>query len=500
MSCGGVEPRASGTSFERLAARVADVSQARLCLVDTQDRGRCLEAAVDLPAGLRILDAPVVPHGSDRGVHFADAAMPGVSAARQCSSSDLLAALDFLASLAKALASVAITNMSQKPGGSGCNAERTLVCAMPKNDIESLWSLYRFPEDRKRVPMIRHWHQRWRPELSSIVAVETLEAAWRRVVPNWRRLTVSVPRGAQVMDKNNMLQPALAHEVICGLWLLMALCEHSCNPNCALVHDGRDLWFLTLRAVRAGEALTTSYLNLQALSLSVELRRAELLEAWSFECVCTRCSQSRSPTAEVEDGDIDICEKERLERFFRSCISPPGDDLQDRIAYCNGLDELRRIAHRLHGSFEPTTATLLLLEAIFAPERERQAEACRNYSEVCAWLYGENASATQRGRALVDDPAQFLHEVLLEAGTRSAARSLCDDTLGDDLAAADDTEGSPRAALRALYRRHFLSRGWPRRLLRCRVADAGPPEGEGERPFFVAAAAASPPTAVGPRR
>ena len=53
--------------------------------------------------------------------------------------------------------------------------------------------------------------------------------------------------------------------IVCGLWLLMALCEHSCEPNCCLLHDGDDLWFITLRAIPVGSAITTSYLNVESL-------------------------------------------------------------------------------------------------------------------------------------------------------------------------------------------------------------------------------------------
>ena len=34
----------------------------------------------------------------------------------------------------------------------------------------------------------------------------------------------------------------------------MALCEHSCDPNCCLLHDGDDLWFVALRAIGQGSA------------------------------------------------------------------------------------------------------------------------------------------------------------------------------------------------------------------------------------------------------
>ena len=83
--------------------------------------------------------------------------------------------------------------------------------------------------------------------------------------------------------------PHVTREV-CGLWLQMALCEHSCEPNCSLVHvhypaakflmctltgldglsvptaeDGTDLWFVALRNIPEGSAAAKRNLHLASI-------------------------------------------------------------------------------------------------------------------------------------------------------------------------------------------------------------------------------------------
>ena len=100
--------------------------------------------------------------------------------------------------------------------------------------------------------------------------------------------------------------PHVTREV-CGLWLQMALCEHSCEPNCSLVHvhypvsnevsdvyihwsgwsipchavrhglsvptaeDGTDLWFVALRAIPEGSASAKRTLLLAFIVFLVDL-------------------------------------------------------------------------------------------------------------------------------------------------------------------------------------------------------------------------------------
>ena len=381
-----------------LEQRVAETSQGQFRLIDTPDRGRCLEAAVDIPAGHRIRDLPILPHGSSVGKHLAAATASNAD----IKSVDLLAALDFLASM-----------------------------AFFASEADLLMSLYQFEGKVPKVPMIRHWHKKWNLELAEAVEIPFLEQAWAHVVPNWRQLTVSVPSWRSVEIPAGTCS-ALTHDIVCGLWLHMALCEHSCDPNCALLHDGEDLWFTALRPICAGSAITTSYLNLGGLLKPQAQRQQELMETWGFHCACTRCKEC------VED-----CEDKDLEMLLASCSSPPPTSEQKADEeYSQKLRQLQRKVRELHGAISPSPSelALLLLEAIFAP-KDLQQDACRRHHEACRQLWGESSQSSQWAEALLESPAGCLGCLGLE----------------------EAWEGEPRDCLRQAYALHFASRRWGRR-------------------------------------
>ena len=397
----------------KLAERVTETSREQFRLIDTAERGRCLEAAVDLVAGQRIEDLPVLPHGSSLGRHLAEAT-GSCSQAEEVKSVEMLAALDFLSSLA--------------------------LAALPESESESekelLMSLYQFPEAPPRVPMIRRWHKKWRPDVAAAVTVPFLEQAWAHVVPNWRQLTVSRPCWRWIETPTGA-EASLSHDVVCGLWLHMALCEHSCDPNCALVHDGESLWFTALRPISAGSPITTSYLSTGGLLKPRRERQEELREGWGFHCACARCMQEAAEEAEAEERGRQASPKGDVEALLRSCSSPPQEDSDAvRRDYCEKLQELQKQVRELHGCWpSPAELALLLLESIFAP-RELREDASERHCSACRQLFG-NTSYAQWSLELLRCPESCLE--------------------------SKGNEESPRTALRDAYARHFASRQWARR-------------------------------------
>ena len=128
-----------------------------------------------------------------------------------------------------------------------------------------------------------------------------------------------------------------------GAYPLGALLNHSCEPNCAIVYEERNKGdrtdrrgkacldtgsagqpdefspdpssrysqsathvqtIRTLRAVKAGEELTHSYIDCAAVTSK---RRAQLWDRYYFRCCCTRC---------VAEEDTDPQPEEALERFL----------------------------------------------------------------------------------------------------------------------------------------------------------------------------------------
>lgn len=244
----------------------------------------------------------------------------------------------------------------------------------------------------------------------------------------------------------------------------MALCEHSCDPNTALLHDGDDLWFCVLRDITAGEAITTSYLDLEGLFLPVRLRRKRLHEAWQFTCTCARCLGELTAAGQ---GPRSLPNFGVVNALVERCRELPGEEESERVAYCASLNELGCVAFELHGTTQPTAQSLLLRAAIFAPDGAPQEEACRAHLEACEWLHGQNSELVSSARLLLEDPAAFLREAISMAGSPISDDSGGGLPVGMSIAQADDAVA--RAALRDMYRQHLHARVWPR----CRAPALG---------------------------
>mmetsp|Transcript_112805 Transcript_112805/g.224401 ORF Transcript_112805/g.224401 Transcript_112805/m.224401 type:complete len:521 (+) Transcript_112805:61-1623(+) len=438
-----------------LVILVEQISDGKLVLVDTVDRGRCLVTAQSLKPGTRICDEAIVPHGTDEGLRVARASPTGLRGAERFSSADFLAALDFMASLAEVLAQETDLQLDNATSN-----EETGVVGSSK----LLWALYRFSQTdsmgfAERVPMIRRWHAQWHLNNRKL-PVETMEAAWQHVVPNWRRLVVATPRGGLVLAKDGQLQPVLGHTTVCGLWLLMAMCEHSCDPNCALLHDGENLWILVLRPIPAGEAVTTSYLSLESLRQPWHVRQKELSEAWGFDCRCTRCLEELSTHGSTADQASTLGKQ-----GFAQCSMAPGESEEDRSEYCHQLGALCREAHEMHKSAEsPAFLSLHLLKAIFAPPGPSQDMARSDYLQTSERVHGSGSRAARQAKMLGKSPKLYLEEVMCEVHAALV-------TAGEDAAGvASDIQtkyccesDAPHDTIRQLYRRHLESRSWSRR-------------------------------------
>lgn len=447
----GVAAVRAVADWKFLVESVDRVSGGKLALVDTPDRGRCLVATQDLPAGTRICDEAVIPHGTDEGRRVAESSPVGLRSADRFSSADFLAALDFLASLAEVLAQ----DVDLHPGSARSNAETSSV-----GSSKLLWALYRFSdEDSERVPMIRRWHAQWRLTNRQL-PVETMEAAWQHVVPNWRRLVVATPRGGLVKAKGSHLQPVLTHTTVCGLWLLMAMCEHSCNPNCALLHDGESLWILVLRPITSGEAITTSYLSIESLRQPWHVRQKELGEAWGFACGCTRCIEESS-----EHGSTDDQASALGDQGFAKCSMAPDESEEDRAEYCHQLEVLCRAAHDMHKSADaPTFLSLRLLKAVFAPHGPSQEVALNEYLQTAERVNGLGSRAANQAKMIAENPQQYLEDVMCEVNELLvAAGEVAVDAVADIKLNRCCEAQTPRDTIRQLYRRNLQSRSWPRR-------------------------------------
>merc|ERR1712039_275994 len=113
------------------------------------------------------------------------------------------------------------------------------------------------------------------------------------------------------------------------------------------------------------------------------------------------------------------------------------------------------------GAWDPTSLTLVLLQAMFAYPRENQDVARRSLLEATSALMGADADATARMKILLTNTEMFAQQVAAE----------CACSMGDagedpsDAAAHGDVEASdPSDCIRHLYRRYLDARSWPRKL------------------------------------
>ncbi|XP_048340782.1 histone-lysine N-methyltransferase SMYD3 isoform X2 [Sphaerodactylus townsendi] len=71
-----------------------------------------------------------------------------------------------------------------------------------------------------------------------------------------------------------------------GLYPSMSLLNNSCDPNCVIVFEGRQLYLHSVREIQIGEELTISYTDTMMPSTE---RRQQLKRQYCFECNCHMC-------------------------------------------------------------------------------------------------------------------------------------------------------------------------------------------------------------------
>ncbi|XP_078085645.1 histone-lysine N-methyltransferase SMYD3 isoform X2 [Mustelus asterias] len=80
-----------------------------------------------------------------------------------------------------------------------------------------------------------------------------------------------------------------------GLYPSVSLLNHSCDPNCVIVFEGKHLRLHAVRQIEVDEELTVSYIDVMATSQD---RRRQLTKQYCFACDCKRC--------EMADKDSDL--------------------------------------------------------------------------------------------------------------------------------------------------------------------------------------------------
>ncbi|XP_077668005.1 histone-lysine N-methyltransferase SMYD3 isoform X2 [Eretmochelys imbricata] len=100
-----------------------------------------------------------------------------------------------------------------------------------------------------------------------------------------------------------------------GLYPSMSLLNHSCDPNCVIVFEGRQLLLRSVREIQIGEELTISYI--ESLMPSSE-RQKHLKRQYCFECNCLLC--------QTQEKDVDmLAGEEKAWKEIKDAVTKVGD-------------------------------------------------------------------------------------------------------------------------------------------------------------------------------
>uniref|UniRef100_A0A452J5Y6 [histone H3]-lysine(4) N-trimethyltransferase n=1 Tax=Gopherus agassizii TaxID=38772 RepID=A0A452J5Y6_9SAUR len=124
-----------------------------------------------------------------------------------------------------------------------------------------------------------------------------------------------------------------------GLYPSMSLLNHSCDPNCVIVFEGRQLLLRSVREIQIGEELTISYI--ESLMPSSE-RQKHLKRQYCFECNCLLCKTQEKDAdmltgeekawKEIKDLRL-ITEWEQVLAMCQTLLNNSADRLPDTNIY-----------------------------------------------------------------------------------------------------------------------------------------------------------------------
>jgi len=75
-----------------------------------------------------------------------------------------------------------------------------------------------------------------------------------------------------------------------GIYETASLINHSCDPNCVALFNGRDITIRAIKPIPAGDEVTLSYVDIMS---PVQARQGDLLEGYMFVCSCHVCKEQK---------------------------------------------------------------------------------------------------------------------------------------------------------------------------------------------------------------
>ena len=198
-----------------------------------------------------------------------------------------------------------------------------------------------------------------------------------------------------------------------GVFPLGALLNHSCDPNCVLYYDPLSLHQVirTIKSVKEGEELCHAYIDI---AVPTPKRRAELRQAYHFDCHCSRCSHA---LLDHRLGDVDAAQRD--EHFSRGwAMLQQADGQSDLLASCAILS---RLEATWTATKDPLDLSLLSLRSkllqgyLEVGENERAIPVCAALVGAYREIYGD-------GHPLLGLQLYTLGDLLRASGREEEAR------------------------------------------------------------------------------
>ncbi|CAE8604995.1 unnamed protein product [Polarella glacialis] len=286
---------------DELLAAISELTGGRVAVQCDPGVGRRLVAAVELSAGEggALCDAPLVL-GSDLGLELGSGRVDTSRLNLTGLSASEVAEFDLVAALARLLA----------------EADSHPSAARQLRLLRSLQQTSCCGSDVTRTTALMTVHAALKAECC--VALADLVEAWCFVTGSYRAAD-----GPLILQgSSGLLQQRYA-----GLFLLSALTEHSCAPNCtcsmrraAASQGPAQLWIQPLRTILVGEPLSLAYAGLHLLYSPRDFRVQYLAEhPWHIQpCFCHRCAREADRSELAEGIREFVCPACPL----RGCLRP----------------------------------------------------------------------------------------------------------------------------------------------------------------------------------
>ncbi|CAI5709289.1 unnamed protein product [Peronospora destructor] len=203
-------------------------------------------------------------------------------------------------------------------------------------------------------------------------------------------------------NNNFSICDELLLELGAGCYLVGAMINHSCNPNCVVTFIPKtlDMEIRAMKPIKSGEEITQTYVDI---ALPRRERQQRLQNKYHFCCKCTRCLQPLQDPRSLDaflDADIDgvpqeLWTKERQDEVeqalkeanFATNHVAKETNLTAKHQQC--IDALAKLAAHQNSTLHRNNITRLqTLSALFSAEMERgSVEEASTYGERMLTFY-----------------------------------------------------------------------------------------------------------------